>query len=721
MVRRLSRVVLVIAALTAAPASAAPMSSAPTDAAAPTNAPPPTQVPTSPISRPAPAARPSSTSRAPARLVPGRVLLKLAAFDEAMLKKADAGDASARAALEGAVRALPAARVVELRYTRRLLAGWALFSFASVDEDETEALVNALRAAPGVKGAAPDRWFRPLRRPNDEFFDLMWHLGPIGAEGGWDITVGSAGQTVGVVDTGTFRAHEDLAGKDAAGFDFVSTGRPNDGNGRDADYNDPGDGCGEVVDSFHGSHVAGTILANSNNGRGVAGLNWNARLVTSRVLGCDGGANSDIMEGLAWLAGFDIPLDPNDPDGPSVPPLATNLRPRVANMSLGGPGACDQFSEDVLQLVVDQGLIPVIAAGNDGGPVNSPANCPAAIAVGAYGPGVDNPLAAYSSFGPEIDVVAPGGDQEARGVFEDGVLSFYSNDISPPYTFLEGTSMAAPHVSGAVSLMLALNPTLSRDDVANALAATGDFCRGCDGKPALRIDAALIDVGDVVPTQPGDSCTGFCSPGQSCLDNICRVTCVSDGDCLSSEVCDPVDDVCLPDAGGGGTGGGGNTGGGGGGAGSGTLCDPRRGNMDCPNGEGCSPDPDGEGGECIRGLDDGDDQGALCRRDGDCASGLCDRGVCTVTCDLDDGDCLDGYECDDDAVPGGLCRPESCQDEDERFCERGWECSYSSEERYVCADEASNYLHCASGRLGRADALAALVVLGLVRRRRPRR
>jgi serine protease len=671
--------------------------------------------PASGIRRPT-ASRTTTTFHAPDRLVPGKVLVKLSGIGADALLKADKGDARARAVVENAVAALPAFPGLPLHYERRLPAGYALLSVPTDDEDVTESVVDHLRGAKGVEGVAVDRWYRPLRTPNDQFFDLMWHLQPIGAPGAWDLTVGASGQTVGVVDTGTFRAHEDLVGKDAGGFDFVSTQGSNDGDGRDANYNDPGDGCGQTEDSFHGSHVAGTILANANNGIGISGLNWNARLMTARVLGCGGGDNVDIMEGLAWLTGaFDIPADPNNPNGASVPNPPAALRPRVANMSLGGQGPCDDFSRDVLQAVLDQGMMPIVAAGNDGGPVNSPANCPAAIAVGAYGPGSDNPLAGYSSFGNEVAIVAPGGDQDASGRFEDGVLSFYSNAIDPPYTFLEGTSMATPHVTGSVSLMLAMNPALSRSDVVSILSSTGDFCRGCNGKPALRVDRAVAAAGSVAPTQPGDTCSGFCSPGQACVDGTCHTTCVSDPDCSSGELCDPVDAVCIPDGGGGGGGGSGGGGGGGGGGGFTGTCDPDRGNMDCASGTGCIRQPDGTG-KCLNGADDGVEIGELCEDDIDCETGLCDRGVCTVTCDFDGGNCRDGYVCDEIIIPGGLCRPEPCDEEGEDFCGAGASCQLSPQGDQVCANGAGSL--CAGTSPRDVTVYALFAVAFAVRRRR---
>lgn len=645
----------------------------------------------------------------PARVLPGRLLLRHAQIDEELLRRADAGEAQARRRVERIVRALRVPHAQALHFERGTVAGYALFTWPTDDEAETLLLVKRLRSHAGVLGAAANHWWQPLKVPNDLFIEQMWHLTPIGAFGAWDLTVGDSSQTVAVIDTGTFRSHEDLVGKDAAGFDFVSTENSADGDARDPDYEDPGVDCEGNLGEFHGTHVAGTILAAANNGLGIAGLNWSARLVTVRALGCFGGSNLDILEGLAWLAGFDIALDPETPSGDKVPALPPELRPRVVNMSLGSEGECDDFSRDVLNLVVEQGLIAVVAAGNDSGPVNNPANCEAAIAVAAYGPGTDNPIAGYSSFGSQIDVVAPGGDQSARGDITDGVLSLYSAASDPPYAYLQGTSMAAPHVAGAISLMLALNSALGRAQVVSILERTGDACQGCGDKPALRIDRALVDVGGIDPTEPGDPCATLCSPGQACVDNLCVATCGSDDDCAQEDLCTD-DGLCRPDDGDHLDNGNGN--------GAIRLCDPRRGNMDCPSGEGCVANEDRRTGVCALGHDGGADVGALCGSAQDCETGLCDRGVCTVSCDEGDG-CHEGFSCDDNAVPGGLCRAESCRLRDDDFCGAGWACNFSSTEHYVCAHRPSNYPGCAQASLdGRTALVLGLLWILRFRRRR---
>jgi serine protease len=609
-------------------------------------------------------------------------------------------------------------------------------------ERATLLLVEQARKTPGIRGVTAEWILRPLRAPDDPLFEeYMWHLDAIGMREAWDMTTGRSTNRVGVVDTGTLFDHEDLQGKRGPEFDFVTNdpididgdgrgdlGRAGDGDGRDDDASDPGDGCGVGVSSFHGTHVGGTILANGDNGRGIAGINWGARLVTGRALGCGGGSSVDINEAVLWMGGFQV-------DG--VPPLAAADRPRVINLSLGTTGAVcaadgtpspdgrpiDPFTFEVFRAVAGAGVLLVVASGNDGNgvPVGSPANCDAAIAVAAFGP--DRTLTAYSNFGPEIDIVAPGGDIDRFQAPIAGVLSSTDGSRSQfqgglPYAFEQGTSMAAPHVAGVLSLVLDVNPNLTRDGAVALLQRTGDACANCQGRAALRADQAIAEAaGTEVITEPGDSCagTGFCSNDQRCINvddaPVCLLVCATVDDCAADEDCTAVQgggNVCVPGDGGGG-------GGGGGGSVDGD-CDPRRGHMDCAVGTGCV-EKDGVG-SCVDGADGYIGIGGLCDGPDDCSTGLCDRGVCTSPCD-DEG-CRDGYICDEAAsVPGGLCRPESCAD-DPDICGGGdFDCSYSSASRYVCAVGPSNY----RGVCGAQPAASAVVgmfalVLLLLRRRR---
>jgi serine protease len=441
---------------------------------------------------------------APQRLVAGAALVLLEGAQPSVNK--GGLDAAAR---DNALKAIAARTGVSLRFVQPSVLGWGLFAIRDAGdaerapryvptESETEALIARLEGDPAVALAAINGWRRPYLVPNDNLVDDMWALSPaaLDAFGAWNITTGSPGQRVGVVDTGIIRAHQDLVAADTAGYDFISDDFVgNDNDGRDAQYNDPGDGgdCGQGFqpDSWHGTHVSGTIVAAANNSVGTAGLNWEAGLVTVRGLGRCGGSDNDIMSGMAWLAGYDWQQDQNNPL--PIPPLSAADKAQVINMSLGGPGNCSGFQQNVIDYANAVGTLVVIASGNEAGPVASPANCSGALAVGAHGP--DGELSGFSNTGPETVVYAPGGNGNQPN---DWVLSTYGPGTND-YGALPGTSMASPHVAGAVSLMLDLNPTLDRDQVA-ALFDQGGTCSGCDAPRLLLYDTlAAVTPGDDPP------------------------------------------------------------------------------------------------------------------------------------------------------------------------------------------------------------------------------
>lgn len=425
----------------------------------------------------------------PARHVAGVALVKLADVPLHHLRLPRKSDAAARTVLDD----IAARTGLRLTLERTTPFGWGLFRVRAddaatarevPDEAETERLIERLRADPAVADAVVDKWARPSATPSDPYYSVMWHLQMVNAAVAWDTTTGLSTQRIAVVDTGLLRNHVDLSAKDVAGYDFISTTAiSNDGDGRDTNYADPGDGgdcgAGYYDDSWHGTHVAGTALASANNGTGVVGVNWNAGLVTARVLGVCGGDFVDIMSGAAWAAGGSID---------NVPDLPVTSRASVINLSLGGTGACSSFEQDALNYIDGFGAVVVVAAGNAGSVVDSPANCPSAIAVGAFGD--DAARAAYSNWGPEIDVVAPGGNF-SNG---DGVYSAVGPG-NTEYAAYEGTSMATPHVAGAISLAHALDPTLTRADVLPLL-NSGITCSNCGAVPALQLDL-LVDA--VVP------------------------------------------------------------------------------------------------------------------------------------------------------------------------------------------------------------------------------
>ncbi len=342
---------------------------------------------------------------------------------------------------------------------------------------EVRAVAKKLMALPEVEYAEPDKILFPLLVPNDPLYVTQWSyfdpIGGINLPSAWNITRGLNTTIVAVIDTG-ITAHIDLVGKTVPGYDFITDPfKANDGNGRDNDPSDPGDwitiqenadstgafyNCPVENSSWHGTHVSGTIGALSNNRIGVSGVNWNAKIQPVRVLGKCGGYTSDIADGMLWAAGLPV----------GVPNNSTPAK--VLNLSLGGFSlTCGPTLQNAINLVNAQGVVVVVAAGNsDADAANfSPANCSGVISVAATNKFGDK--AFYSNYGASVTIAAPGGDQTS----DSGILSTLNTGTEGPdqdsYTYYIGTSMATPHVSGIISLMLAKKPSLTPIQIRNIL------------------------------------------------------------------------------------------------------------------------------------------------------------------------------------------------------------------------------------------------------------
>lgn len=420
--------------------------------------------------------------------------------------EADAGDARvlrarsvASHAMSTRVAALNAAlaqRGVKAGLLRQMGTGAHVFKLdRALSHSDLQRVAAELKAADAnIAYAEPDRKMYPLMTPNDSSYTAQWDLyettGGIRAPAAWDLATGS-GVTVAVIDTG-IRPHADLSGQIVAGYDMIKdTAVSNDGNARDSDPSDPGDwtvagecGAGEPASgsSWHGTHVAGTIAAKTNNSTGVAGIAFNAKIQPVRVLGKCGGYTSDIADGMIWASGG------------AVTGLPTNATPsRVINMSLGGGGACDTTSQNAINSARSRGTVVVVAAGNENQNASNsnPANCSGVIAVAATDR--NGARSYYSNYGAVVALAAPGGD--VRSSSSNGILSTLNAGTQSPgadsYAYYQGTSMATPHVAGVVALMLSAKPTATPDQIKAVLQSSARAFPGtCSQCGSGILDAA---------------------------------------------------------------------------------------------------------------------------------------------------------------------------------------------------------------------------------------
>ena len=362
---------------------------------------------------------------------------------------------------------------------------------------EARVIAARLMRDNSVELAEPDRRKRPALTPTDpDYASYQWNLfvpasanpGSANLPNAWSITEGSSTVTVAVIDTG-YRPHGDLGAAILPGYDFISDiPTANDGNGRDADAQDPGDwitaaentatggqfnGCGVSNSSWHGTHVSGIIAAQISNGIGIAGIAPNIQILPVRVLGKCGGYDSDIIDGMRWAAGI------------AVTGVPTNSHPaQVLNMSLGGTSStCSQTYQSAVTEIINAGKVIVVAAGNDGSSIlKEPANCTGVIAVTANA--IDGDNAYYATIGPGTTISAPGGDcggthypRHCTTANSVGIYSLLNSGTTTPvaspggdiYVAYSGTSMAAPHVSAVAALMFSLNPLLTPAQITSYL------------------------------------------------------------------------------------------------------------------------------------------------------------------------------------------------------------------------------------------------------------
>ncbi|TCZ83416.1 protease [Lysobacter sp. N42] len=393
-----------------------------------------------------------------------------------------------------------AGKSVGLQRMRRLGTGADLVRAArKMDRVEAEGFMRQLAADPNVEYVEVDRLLKPLLTPNDPRYGEQWGYfdadAGIRANTAWDVATGT-NTIVAVLDTG-ITSHSDLNANVIAGYDFISdTFVANDGNGRDSDASDPGDfntdasQCQTGNSSWHGTHVAGTVAARTNNSVGVAGTAFNAKIMPVRVLGRCGGYTSDIADAIIWASGGSVSGVPN-----------VAQRADVINMSLGGSGACDTTTQNAINGAVGRGTVVVVAAGNSNADARnfSPASCANVINVASVTS--SSSRSSFSNYGTTIDVSAPGSN----------ILSTLNSGTQGPsgetYASYNGTSMAAPHVAGVVALMqsrrkaLGLAP-LTPSEVESTLKSTAYALAGtCSG----GCGAGIVDARKAVDAAGGST------------------------------------------------------------------------------------------------------------------------------------------------------------------------------------------------------------------------
>jgi len=327
----------------------------------------------------------------------------------------------------------------------------------------------------------------------DADISLQWYLGAdhgIAAARAWTATRGNSSVVVAVLDSG-ITTHQEFDGQLVDGYDFVSDpAKSGDGDGRDVDPTDPGDGVGADQSSWHGTHVAGIIGAKSDS-IGISGIAPNAKIQPIRVLGVQGeGSSLDLALAIRWAAGQD--LNGFVINGETLSNIPLNKTPaKVINMSMAfQPRAgtndfapCPYFVQQAVDYAQSKGVTLVAAAGNGDtafNPVDNsrvyPTNCAGPLSVGSVGYTGD--VAFYSNFG--VDLVAPGGDQKLPGgapAGSSGMIYSTSNSGAttvgePIYRLEQGTSMAAPVASGIIALMYSLRLNIDVKTVWEALKAS---------------------------------------------------------------------------------------------------------------------------------------------------------------------------------------------------------------------------------------------------------
>jgi serine protease len=508
-----------------------------------------------------------------------------------------------------------------------------------------EDLVNRFNKHPIIDFAHVDAIAYASFVPNDEFYSpYQWHFGNINMEAAWNIETGKAEVIVAVLDTGLNTGGEDTPINLIPGYDFAYN---------DSDTNDK-DG--------HGTHVSGTIAQRTNNGTGVAGVAFGVSIMPVKVLDDSGsGTLSSIIEGIDY---------------------AVNNGANVISMSLGFPPGYVPGAglQDAVTAAYNAGVVMVAASGNDSETdvIGHPAAYDEVIAVGATD--FNNVVSYYSNQGPGLEVVAPGGDTSVDengdgyvdGVLQETIGSCRKRGCDFGYYFFQGTSMATPHVSAVVGLLLShgagdgLSGSAKVDAIRNILHTTSvDLgSNGWDSVYGYGLIDAKAALEAIAPPQPECETPADCDDGVACTVDACNA-----GNCsntASDALCDDgiacTADACDAQAG---------------------VCSNAPIDSACDNGDFC----DGaEYCDALAGCQLGSfpcSQGQMCTETAGCYDPCTsdNDGCCPAGCDSDnDADCVAPEPCGD-----GFCAGAQ-MGEDCTTCPADCECKGRNCKKGCCGD-----------------------------------
>jgi serine protease len=440
------------------------------------------------------------------------------AADRFIVKLRASATSSGHEAARQQVGALATRHGLAVVEARHIVSGMHLLRVRGRPGAGSTQTLATLRADPQVEFVEPDYRRHALSTPDDPLFVNQWYMqdtqpAATNAVAAWNNTTGSDGLVIADIDTGIRFDHPDLRNASAnrllPGYNMISNATvANNSYGRGPDASDPGDwisqsdlknslftNCTVSYSSWHGTRTAGILGAITNNATGIAGMTWQGWIEPVRVLGKCGGYDSDIIAGMAWAAGNSVEGVPANP-----------YPARILNMSLGSVGACPASYQQMVDELVEEGVLVVAAAGNEGGPVDAPANCTGVVAVA--GLREVGSKAGYSSLGPQIAVSAPAGNCVNTGAGQPCLFSILTttnsgttvpqaNTYTSETNINVGTSFSTPIVTAIAGLMLSANGNLSQEQLIARLeaGATTPFPLSPDaGIPSCHVPSGQDDL-----------------------------------------------------------------------------------------------------------------------------------------------------------------------------------------------------------------------------------